>query len=72
MYAVIVFHRICADALWPADLLHVIAVFLTAGLFISVLFAAQLFLIHQIEKAHLSRSSTGGTAEHESNSRARQ
>lgn len=55
MFAVIAFHRICSDAQWLADLLHVLAVFLAAGFFIFVLFAAQLFLIYQIERRHFFR-----------------
>jgi hypothetical protein len=55
MLIVIAFYRICSDIQWPADLLHVSAVFLAAGLFISAFFAAQLFLIHHIEQGHVFR-----------------
>jgi len=55
MLIVIAFYRSCSDLQWPADLLHVSDVLLAAGLFISAVFAAQLFLIHQIERGHLFR-----------------
>ena len=57
MLVVIAFHLLTAGAQWPADVLHVLTVFLTAGCFFTVLFGAQMLLIHRIERGDVS--STG-------------
>ena len=57
MLVVIASHLLTSGARWPADVLHVLTVFLTAGCFFTVLFGAQMLLIHRIERGDVS--STG-------------
>jgi hypothetical protein len=51
--------RLCSSIQWSNDLLKVSAVFLCAGLCFFVFFAAQLFLIDQIERRNLARGHQG-------------
>jgi cytochrome b561 len=50
MFFLIALQWICARIPWPADLFHVVPVFLSAVLCFVVVFAAQLLLIHHIER----------------------
>lgn len=52
--------RLFAETNLKTDLLRVLAVFFRAGLFISIFFAAQIFLIHQIEQGRLLRRKEKG------------
>jgi hypothetical protein len=47
--------RLCGAIQLPADALKALAVFFCAGLFIFIVFSAQLFLMDQIEQRHLFR-----------------
>jgi len=51
--------QLFADTNLQTDLLRVLAVFSSAGLFISIFFAAQLFLIDKIEQGRLFRRRHG-------------